>query len=729
VTALAEIRLLDGPNLYFPRAAAKVTLNVAALASAPTSAAVALAAGAGMRRVRPGEPSSAQRQAFSLRLLRRLVKDVARRAGTTRLAVRARVGPGPDLVVVAYPWRSSGRAEALGEGLGQVVDRCLDDAASLTALLEDAASVLRAADRGRGPSAVRPTIPVASVTGTNGKTTTTRLLAHLCMTAGLRTGWSSTDGVVVQGEMVEQGDYSGPAGGQAVLAAPGVQVGVLETARGGLLLKGMGILANDVSIVTNVSADHLGLQGVDTVDQLAEVKAIVTHVTKPDGWTVLNGDDPRVLAMRAGSSGRPFVFSLDPESPALREAINHGGRAVTVMDGAVTVLSPDADPDELVPVVDVPVSLSGLSEHNVANALAATAAGIGLGLPREALVEGLRTFRPDPALNPGRMNLWSVPVGAGSGPRTPCTVIVDLAHNEAGLQALLRVARGVVAPGGRLLLGLGTAGDRTDEILTGLGELAGVGADRVVIVHKERYLRDRTAAELEHLLRRGAGAVGMTDAPSLPDEVSGTEWLVGEAGPGDVVAVMVHADRVEVEQWLRGAGGTVDSPADVRAKVLAARGMHPMEDEIAALRSVPDDEARVAAVATLVERAPGDPRLVFEHAGALDSAGHEREAEPRYREALDLGLAEPHRTWARIQLASTLRNLGRPGQALAELDSVLAERPGSTAAAAFRALALHDLGRHGEAVGQVVAELAAHVGGTDAEGYARALRFYADELR
>ena len=167
--------------------------------------------------------------------------------------------------------------------------------------------------RGTGPRLVTPRIPVASVTGTNGKTTTTRLLAHICMTAGLRTGWSSTDGVVVQGEVVEPGDYSGPAGARAVLETPGVQVGILETARGGMLLRGMGVTHNDVSVVTNVSADHLGMQGIDTVDQLAEVKAIVTRVTKPQGWVVLNGEDPRVWAMRAGIRARPWVFTADAE--------------------------------------------------------------------------------------------------------------------------------------------------------------------------------------------------------------------------------------------------------------------------------------------------------------------------------------------------------------------------------------------------------------------------------
>ena len=249
---------------------------------------------------------------------------------------------------------------------------------------------------------------------------------------------------------MEPGDYSGPAGGRRVLATPGVQLGILETARGGILLKGVGISVNDVSVVTNVSADHLGLQGIDTVDQLAEVKAVVTKITKPTGWVVLNGYDPRVWAMRSGIKARPWVFSLDPDSPALRESFNLGGRAITVLDGDVVVLRPNGDPDHLLPIVDVPVTLSGLSEHNIANALAATVAALGMGLPREAVVKGLRTFAPDPLHNPGRMNVYSLPLTGGG----QTTVIIDLAHNEAGLEALLRVAEGLRPPGPRSTWGL-----------------------------------------------------------------------------------------------------------------------------------------------------------------------------------------------------------------------------------------------------------------------------------
>jgi cyanophycin synthetase len=441
----------------------------------------------------------------------------------------------------------------------------LDRSRSADEVIEAAAAVILAAPDGPGPSVLTPTVPVASVTGTNGKTTTTRLMAHMCMSAGLKTAWSSTDGVVVMGETKEEGDFSGPAGARGVLETPGLEIGILETARGGMLLKGMGVTANDVSVVTNVSADHLGLQGIDTLDQLAEVKAVVPRITRPRGWAVLNGDDPRVFAMRAAIRARPWVFSRDPNSPAIRETLAEHGRATTVIDGWVAVLEPGSDADPLVELVDVPMTLSGLSRFNVENTLAATSAALAAGISRDVVVEGLRTFRPDVEHNPGRMNLFTVPVVGGGA-----TVVIDLAHNEAGLEALLEIMAGVRPPGARLLLGLGAVGDRTDELLGRLGEIGAMGADVVAIAHKERYLRGRTRAELDALLRAGAERVGVTDITSYDTEVECLAGLVGVARAGDVVGLMCHAQRDEVYAWIEEQGGTPDAPEDLAAKVRAA---------------------------------------------------------------------------------------------------------------------------------------------------------------
>ena len=251
--------------------------------------------------------------------------------------------------------------------------------------------------------------------------------------------------------------------------------------------------------MTNVTADHLGLQGIDTVDQLAEVKSVVPRITRKDGWAVLNGDDPRVLAMQSVITAQPWIFSRDPDSPAVREVLSHGGgRATTVIDGWITVLAPGADPDPLVELADVPMTLAGLSRFNIENALAAASASLAIGLARDDVVAGLTSFRPDAEHNPGRMNFFSLPGDV--------SVVMDLAHNEAGLEALLEIMAGVRRPGARLMLGLGAVGDRTDELIDALGEIGAKGSDVVAIGHKEQYLRGRTMDEIDQLLRAGAGA-------------------------------------------------------------------------------------------------------------------------------------------------------------------------------------------------------------------------------
>jgi cyanophycin synthetase len=556
-TSLVELRVLDGPNLYFPRPAIKLTLDVAGLLALPEERAAALASRAGPA----GAPGSEQRRRFVTRLLARLTRRVAAAAGVRALAVRSRPGPEPAQVVVAYPWRRLHAAEALGRAVAELTTARWVDAADLAERVEAAGAAVRGVDPGAAPSLPVPHVPTVAVTGTNGKTTVTRLVGHMGRCAGLHVGWSNTDGVYRDGELVEAGDWSGPGGAGRVLAQPGIELAVLETARGGILRRGVGVAHNDVAVVTNVSADHLGLGGIHTLDQLAEVKATIVRITRPSGWVVLNADDPRTLAMRRQSRARPFLFALDPDAPGLREAQTEGGRGATVLDGDLVVLD-HGRVDRLLPLLDVPVTLAGLSAPNVANALAAAAAGLGVGLPREAVLEGLRTFRPDPAQNPGRMNVLDL---------DGRTVIVDMAHNEASLHALLEVARGLSPPGGRVLAMVGTAGDRPDELIRSLGEIAARRADRVVVGEKERYLRGRDRADLPRLLREGAAVVGVTDVPVHPTELAALRALAAEAAPGDVCALMAPAERDELLAWLADRGARLLDPAELRSRVLSLR--------------------------------------------------------------------------------------------------------------------------------------------------------------
>ncbi len=564
MTSLVELRVLEGPNLYFPRAAVKLTLDVSTITEAGDEAVLRFARRIGLRTTRPGAAGSGFRQRFALRAVERLVRAIAAEAGTRRLAVRVRPTSDPDVVVVAFPWRNRGRARALGEAVAHALDAL--PTPDVEAAVSDAAAEVAAAPRGDRPGTITPAIPVVAVTGTNGKTTTSRMIAHVARTSGLVVGWSNTDGIYRDGVLVEAGDYSGPSGAARALGLDGVQLAVTETARGGILLKGIGITRNDVSVVTNVTADHLGLQGIDTVDQLAEVKSVVPRITRKDGWAVLNGDDPRVLAMRAVISAQPWVFSRDPDSPAVREVLTDGGRATTVIDGWITVLAPASDPDPLVELVDVPMTLAGLSRFNIENALAAASAALAIGLPRDAVVAGLTSFRPDAEHNPGRMNFVSMPATDGDS----VSVVMDLAHNEAGLEALLEIMAGVRRPGARLLLGLGAVGDRTDELIDALGEIGAKGSDVVAIGHKEWYLRGRTMKEIDDLLRAGAARVGVTDIDSYDTEVECLAALVARAQPGDVVGLMCHAERQGAYDWIAEHGGTPDSPETLSQKVRAA---------------------------------------------------------------------------------------------------------------------------------------------------------------
>ena len=560
MTALVELRVLEGPNLYFPRAAIKLTLDLGSLASASTETAERFARRIGLRNVRPGEPDTGFRQRFAARAVGRLVRAIATESGTSRLAVRVRPTTDPQQIVVAFPWGHRERAQAMGRAVAEVLDALPQG--DVDAAVAAASERVAASEGGEGPRTLTPRIPVVAVTGTNGKTTTSRLIAHIARTKGLRVGWSSTDGIYVDGELVEAGDYSGPSGAGRVLAHKDVELAVTETARGGILLKGIGLTRNDVSVVTNVTADHLGLHGIDTLDQLAEVKAVVPKITRKDGWAVLNADDPRVFAMRNVVKAGTWVFSRDPDSPAIREVLSEGGRATTVIDGWIAVLAPNADPDPLVELVDVPMTLSGLSRFNVENALAAASAGLAVGLPRAVVVEGLRTFRNDPEHNPGRMNIFTV---------DDVTVVVDLAHNEAGLEALIEVLNGVRRPGAKLLIGLGAVGDRTDDLIEKLGEIAARDSDVLAIAHKQRYLRGRDLESLDALLRAGAERVGVTDIESYPTEVEGLAALVKQAGPGDAVGLMCHAEREVVYGWIADHGGVPDSAETLAEKVRVAQ--------------------------------------------------------------------------------------------------------------------------------------------------------------
>jgi cyanophycin synthetase len=562
---LVELRVLDGPNLYFPRPAIKLTIGVDTLLSMPEGRFGTVL----MRTVgdgRAGAPRSEQRRRALARIAAHLTRELAATTDT-RLGVRSRPGPEPGQIVVAFPWRRRGTAEAAAHEVVGLMDS-VTGRRSVSRLLEEAAERVRSAEPGLVPEVPEPTIPVISVTGTNGKTTTVRLLAHLVRAAGRTVAYSSTDGVYRDdGKLVEAGDYSG-FGGARMALDQSPDVAVLETARGGILLRGIGVAHNDVAVVTNVSADHLELLGIRTLDQLAEVKATITRITRPHGWVVLNADDPRVLSMRRGASGRTWVCSLDPDHPALRGVLAEHGRATTSIDGTMTVLDGSSS-RPLLPLDQVPVTIAGISSPYIMNAMQAAAGALAIGLPPRAVVRGLRTFVLDPETNPGRANLFAF---------DGRVIVIDYAHNEAGMIGLTELCAGLRREGRRIWLAICSAGDRSDEILHRLAERAARGSDHLVIAELLPYLRGRDRQDLVDRLRAGALEGGAESVDVYADELSALRAMLRRSRRGDVVAATALGMRPEVFAWLEEQDAQRLLPGRVRRIVAAARRSRPLAD-------------------------------------------------------------------------------------------------------------------------------------------------------
>ena len=554
---LVELRVLDGPNLYFPRPAVKLTIAVGGWLDVPEERLETALERVGATG-RPGRPGSDQRRRTISRVAARVTWRLAA-ASRVRLAVRSRPGPERDQVVVAFPWRRRGAAEALGREVAPLLHE-VGGRRSVDRLLAEAAERVAAAEPGNEPDVPEPQIPVVSVTGTNGKTTTVRLLAHLVRSAGRSVAYSSTDGVYRgDGELIEEGDYSG-FGGAARALAEAPDVAVLETARGGILLRGIGVMHNDVAIVTNVSEDHLGLNGIQTIDQLSEVKATITRITRADGWDVLNADDPRVLSMRRVATGRSWLCSLDPWHPAIRDTLADGGRATVPLDGWMTVLDGSSS-RPLVELIDVPVTIAGVSRHNVMNAMQAASAALAIGLPERAVVKGLKTFVTDPERNPGRANLFEL---------DGRVIVVDYAHNEAGMMGFAEICDGLRRAGAEIWLVICAAGDRTDQILHDFGYRAARGSDHLAIAELLRYLRGRERQSTIDRLIAGAKDGGAVEVDVYAHELAGLQGVLARSGRGDVIGVTALGMRTEVFGWLEEAGARRLTPARVKQLVRRA---------------------------------------------------------------------------------------------------------------------------------------------------------------
>lgn len=333
-------------------------------------------------------------------------------------------------------------------------------------------------------------IPIIAISGTNGKTTTTRMMAHICKQKGYKVGFTTTDGVYIQNEMMVRGDCTGPVSAEFVLKDPTVDFAVLECARGGLLRAGLGFHNCDIAIVTNVSADHLGLQGIDTIEQLARVKAVVPETVLPEGYAILNADDDLVYNMRKGLSCNIALFSLDENNPRIKEHCKENGLATVFENGYITILKGEWK-IRVDKVTNIPITFGGKAEFNIANCLPVVMASYIRNFKLADIRLALQTFIPSPAQTPGRMNMFHF---------NNFTVVVDYAHNAAGLEALGKFVNRIESP--RKIGIIAGVGDRRDEDTMALGKEAAKLFDEIVI-RQDRNLRGRTEKEIIDLITSG----------------------------------------------------------------------------------------------------------------------------------------------------------------------------------------------------------------------------------
>lgn len=346
-------------------------------------------------------------------------------------------------------------------------------------------------------------IPVVAVSGTNGKTTTTRLISHILAGSGRRVGMTCTDGVFVEGRRIDDGDCSGPKSAKKVLMNPGVDAAVFETARGGILREGLAFDRCDVAVITNIGdGDHLGMSDIQTLEQLAKVKRCVVDVVAPNGYAVLNADDPHVAQMAAYSPGGVVFFTRDPQRHSTAKWREEGGRVVFVRDNAI-VLAEGANEFVLVPLHRVPITMGGQVRFQVENVMAAAAACWALGVPCQYILLGLETFAADGPDSPARFNIRT---------HDDKTIVIDYGHNPSSLAAVLQAFEAF--PHARRTAVYSVAGDRRDEDIVRQGELLADAFDRVIL-YEGQYRRGRPAGQITSLLRQGLTAAASGRAPEI----------------------------------------------------------------------------------------------------------------------------------------------------------------------------------------------------------------------
>jgi len=386
-------------------------------------------------------------------------------------------------------------------------------------------------------------VPVGVVTGTNGKTTTVRFATHILRRTNRSVGLSSTDWISVNDRVIDRGDWSGPGGARNVLREQDVDVAILETARGGLLRRGMGVERADAALITNISEDHLGDFGSRNLDELLAIKWIVSRVVRSQGHLILNAEDHLLVAKSKDYDGELVWFSLDPDNSVVREHIEAGGRAF-VLDGDELLKVEDGRRELICRSNEIPIALGGAARHNVANALSAAALTSSLGATVPEIATGLTTMVQDD--NPGRCNIYDL---------NGIKILIDFAHNPAAMAALFDMASAI--PAKRRALCFGQAGDRTDELIRELARDAWeIGLDRVEVSELAGYHRGREHGDVFGIIRDELLILGADDAQIVHHELEleSLEDAIDWAQPGDLVIMLALGGAAPVQARLKELG-------------------------------------------------------------------------------------------------------------------------------------------------------------------------------
>jgi cyanophycin synthetase len=388
------------------------------------------------------------------------------------------------------------------------------------------------------PPGKQSRIPIMAVTGTNGKTTTTRLLAHIVKNMGYRVGFTTSDGIYVQNHMLEKGDTTGPYSAEFILKDPTVEFAVLETARGGILRAGLGFSRCDIGIITNIQEDHLGLNDINTLEDVARVKSTVVKSVKKDGWAVLNAEDEYCVKIASELDCNIAYFSLDENNPVIKKHCKTGGVAAIYENGFVTIKKGDWK-IRVEKVTTIPLTLGGKAKFMIANVLAATLAGYLYGFKTEDMRLSLETFIPSAAQTPGRMNIFNF---------KEFKVMIDFAHNPAGYRAVEDYLNQIDSP--HKVGIIAGVGDRRDQDITDCGAIAARMFDHIII-RQEKHLRGRTEQEIIDLILKGINSVDKKITYEIiPKEVEAIKHAISTAQPGTFITALsdVITNAIEIVQ-------------------------------------------------------------------------------------------------------------------------------------------------------------------------------------